>query len=311
MKRLSIFILLITLFRCSAITELSNQQLLKAPEFAAYDGLKTTIAVLDFENNTDQGGQKFGSAVADKIVSLLVKSGRFIVIERQRIQEIFQEQALGQSGTITDETAADAGQLLGVQTVVLGNILEVTQERGDHKIDMNEDDEDDKWSLALQASVAHVVFSCRMVDTSTGEIVFASNASATDIRPGLGLLTKEFDFIDMFEMDQTILGNAVRKAVNKMAIDIVNHAQQLEWEGKVVQVKEDSLVYIKPGSNAGIRIGDHFQVIGKSTVLDDELAESIVKGSVEVVGFIGDQVAKAMILEGAGFTIGDLVKSRR
>jgi len=316
-KKLNIYLILLGTFlflKCSAISKLSQQQAIKGPEFSAYDGLKTSVAVLDFENYTDQGGEKFGSAVSDMIVSLLVRSGRFNVIERQMIQQIFEEQALGQTGAVTEETAAEVGQLLGVQSLIMGNIAEASQETGSHEFTNDDDDKDDKkdfWSFALKATVGHVKFHYRIVNTTTGEIVLADDISATEIRPGFGIKTKDFDFEDMFELDQTVLGIATRKAVNKITKAIVNNSNKIEWQGKIVRVKEDSLVYFTPGKRSGVKVDDMFKVFGKSSDFSEEnteLIELVEKGTIKVIDFVGVKVAMAITVEGGLFETGDRLK---
>ncbi len=312
LKSLFIIVLIFAfiMIRCSAITQYTSSQLAKAPEFQPYDGLKTRIAVLDFENYSNQGGAKLGSAVADRLIGLLMKSNRFIIVERQRIEEIFQEQALGQSGVITEETAPQVGELLGVEAIVLGNILEVLEETGAHSFTNNDDKDKDKWSFALKATVGHVKFAYRMVDVNTGEIIAADDVTATEIRPGFGIETKDFDFSDMFEFDQTIIGNATRKAINKIAVSIVENSGHLEWTGKIIRVKDDTHIYFTPGRSTGIKIGDTFRIFGVKIIDSDdvELEELFEKGSAKVISFIGQRVAKAIILDGEQFEVGDKVK---
>ena len=313
-KKLNIYLILLgtlLLLKCSAISKLSQQQAIKGPEFSPYDGLKTSVAVLDFENYTDQGGEKFGSAVSDMIVSLLIRSGRFNVIERQRIQQVFEEQALGQTGAVTEETAPRVGQLLGVQSLIIGNIAEASQKTGSQEFTNDDDDKKDFWAFALKATVGHVKFHYRVVNTTTGEIVLADDVSATEIRPGFGIKTKDFDFEDMFELDQTILGIATRKAVNKIAKTIVKNSNKIEWQGKIVRVKEDSLVYFTPGKRSGVKIGNMFKVFGKSSDFseeDTELMELVEKGIVKVIDFVGGNAAIAITVEGGSFETGDRLK---
>ncbi|MFW6238198.1 MAG: CsgG/HfaB family protein [Halanaerobiales bacterium] len=44
------------------------------------------------------------------------------VIERNRIEEIIDEQDLGTSGRVDPATAAGIGKILGVDTMILGNL---------------------------------------------------------------------------------------------------------------------------------------------------------------------------------------------
>ncbi len=52
----------------------------------------------------------------------LVKSGKFTVIERQRLDDILQEQGLSLSGQVSASSAVSAGKLLGVDYMLTGRI---------------------------------------------------------------------------------------------------------------------------------------------------------------------------------------------
>ncbi|MEE4311269.1 MAG: CsgG/HfaB family protein [candidate division KSB1 bacterium] len=312
-------ILLFTIFlllNCTAYTELRKKEIIRGPEFMPYDGLKTTVAVMDFANESLYGSDRIGSAVADMLVTMLMRSGRFIVLERQLIQEILQEQALGQSGIITEETAPDVGSLLGVQTLITGTITEADEETGSHIFrDEDEDEEEEKedkgfWGLALKATVGHIEISFRMTDTSTGTTILSDRVSATEVRPGIGFKNSDYEIEDSFEFDQTILALATRKAINSMIRKIVGVAEELEWRGKVVEVANDSLVYFTPGRNSGIVIGDWFEVWGQHQATDFEgelYDEHIRKGSLEIIDFIGEKISKTVILDGGFMQTGDIV----
>ena len=288
-------------------------KIVKGPEFSQYYGLKKRIAVLDFENRTDYNSKKMGGAITDLLISQLTKSGRFIILERSKIEQIMREQALGQSGIISEETAAQVGQLLGVESIIMGNLLEASEETDSRKIDNKKNN----WGLALKATVGTVQVSYRMVNTTTGEIILADDFSASEIRPGFGLETKKFDFNNMFDFDQTVLGIAVRKVVNKMALQITNNVEKIEWTGKVVQSKADTLIYFTPGRGAGINVGQQFNIFKKRSEAPEDLEieseilslpDNKVKAKIEVSGFIGDKVSRAKVISGENIQRGDIVK---
>jgi len=313
---LALFLFLALLnFGCASIPELTRfrtDAIVRGPEFSPYSGLKKTLAVFDFENVSEHGSEKFGSAVADMLVTQLVRSDRFIVVERSRFEQILQEQAIGQSGAISEETAPAIGKLLGAETLIIGKILEAGQETGAHKFD----NEKNKWGLALKASIAHTRIHYKLINSSSGEILLSDDVATKEIKPGFGFETEEVDFSNMFEFDQTILGTAIRKAVNKISIDIVAHVGKIDWNGKVVQALADTLVYFTPGSGAGVQAGQLFDVYEPIPAQTDsvEIATEValntarVKARIRVTGFIGDKVSRAKVLLGKRIERGDIVK---
>lgn len=94
---------------------------LGAPAHA--DFKKTKIAVLDFQMQGDQNGAKdMGKIVAEWLITGLVETGRFDVIERRLLEKIMEEQKLGVTGAIDPNSAAQLGKILGVKIIVSGTV---------------------------------------------------------------------------------------------------------------------------------------------------------------------------------------------
>ena len=85
--------------------------------------LKKRVAVMDFEDKAGYG-HNIGSGLSDMLVTSLVESKKFIVIERAELANIMKEQGLGMSGAVTPQSAAKVGQLLGVELIITGSVSE-------------------------------------------------------------------------------------------------------------------------------------------------------------------------------------------
>jgi len=82
-----------------------------------------TLAVMDFKNtSSDFSLDRLERNVPEMLKTELSQSGRIIVVERQRLETILAEQALGQSGVLDDEKAQKVGQVLGAQYIINGEI---------------------------------------------------------------------------------------------------------------------------------------------------------------------------------------------
>lgn len=93
---------------------------------AAADYEKTKIAVLDFDlKGEGYETDDMGAIVAEWCITALVKEGRFDVIERSLLYKILEEQKLGISGVVDEETATQLGRLLGVKVIISGSVLRV------------------------------------------------------------------------------------------------------------------------------------------------------------------------------------------
>jgi curli biogenesis system outer membrane secretion channel CsgG len=291
---------------CTMMSELSaasGYAAVQGPEFEVYTGLKRTIAVLPFEDNTSLGESKAGEAASAMILGVLSRSGRFIIVERSNLEEVISEQALGQSGAITLESAVQAGRISGVQAIVLGSVESLDYSYNRKDLDSEKKD----WGISLMGSRGFAEINCRLVDVVTGEILFSGRASGSHLRPGLGIRTEEFDINDEHSLDETVVGVSLRKAANKMAADIVESVDRIRWYGKVIKSVEGN-IYITPGINNGLEIGTRLRII-PFTIRDDiediETAESIAE--IEVTGFVGTRLATAQLVSGSEIKSGYIV----
>ena len=99
----------------SALLWGQNNQL--TPETAAQLAAgKETVAILDFEGRGIS--QMEAQTLTDRLMSEMVNTNAVIMVERNQMEEIMQEQGFQQTGCTTSECAAEVGALLGVQNMV-------------------------------------------------------------------------------------------------------------------------------------------------------------------------------------------------
>ena len=80
---------------------------------------KVTVAILDFEGRGIN--QMEAATLTDRLMSEMVSTDAVIMVERNQMAEILEEQGLQQSGCTSAECAAEVGALLGVQNMVSGS----------------------------------------------------------------------------------------------------------------------------------------------------------------------------------------------
>ncbi len=78
-----------------------------------------TMAVLDFEGRGIS--QLEAQTLTDRLTSELAKTNAMIMVERNQMNEILDEQGFQQSGCTSAECAAEVGALLGVQHMISGS----------------------------------------------------------------------------------------------------------------------------------------------------------------------------------------------
>ncbi len=284
----------------------------------AHAQLKKRVAVFTFEDKTDRSwhwwdGRGPGEGMADMLTTSLVKSGKYTVIERQEINSLIQEQKLGQAGVVTQQSAAQAGKMLGVELAVVGAVTEF----GHTKKDVGGSLSSGKlrgFGLGVKSQKATVAIDVRLINTATGEIIAAENIRKEESSGGLKVSTPDFRFKNQTEFDRSLVGKATRACVEDIMSHIENQMEALPWEGKIIMVK-GSTVFIKPGSNSGVKVGDSFSIYAKGEALIDpdtglELGSMETKvGTIKVTQIVASgKAAQASIVSGSGFKTGDFVR---
>lgn len=87
------------------------------------DSAPLPMAVFDFQT-TDRAQEKRGVEAAVLLGTYLSLQPELFLVERQEIEKILGEQEAGMSGTISAETAAKVGSLVGAKVLVTGRVFE-------------------------------------------------------------------------------------------------------------------------------------------------------------------------------------------
>lgn len=111
---------------CAGVSKEIIQEDEKPSDAAVYQ-VPETMAVLPFENNSVTEPEKYAplsKGLSAMLTTDLKNSNTTLqIIEREKIQAILKEIALGQSGSVDQSTAVKAGKLLGAQSIVFGSFM--------------------------------------------------------------------------------------------------------------------------------------------------------------------------------------------
>jgi len=81
------------------------------------------VAVVRLE--ADAADQSLAAAVAEAVAAALKGAPGMTVVERGQVAKVLQEQALGQTGAVTEASAPELGRLLGAEKLVVGRVSRV------------------------------------------------------------------------------------------------------------------------------------------------------------------------------------------
>ena len=260
-------------------------------------GLKKRIAVLDFEG-LDKLEGKAELRLTDLLVTALVATGRFDVVERSRMEQVLLEQDLGLAGIVDETTAAEVGKILGAEYVILGTVSAATQQNID------------KFGYIL--SVIEVGVDVRAVDAVTGKILLSQNATGRE--ESKIVVTSEGTVVSGAIDYGAVYAKAARSAIKFAANKISSLFPLL---GYVVKADEQEVV-TDIGEERGVSVGDYFIVFRSTTEILHPVTGAHVGWNKDVIASIKIQTTekalstgKILSIKGESFKVipGDLVIS--
>ena len=170
---------------------------------------KPRLSVRAFEDRTQEKDDPApAAAIMDMMVTELDKAGIFDLIERERLDYLAQELKLAQEGLLDPETAPQIGKLKGVQYTMTGAItLFYYNEKGTVIPIIHQGN----------AKTAYVMLELRVIDNTTGQIVYSAEQLGTAKRElkGWGLEYGGFFIGSQKKSYGGILASATRDAVLK------------------------------------------------------------------------------------------------
>ncbi|GAB4371514.1 MAG: hypothetical protein Kow0042_14290 [Calditrichia bacterium] len=160
------------------------------------------IAVLDFE-----GEGKYGEVFSGYLITKLIESDRgihdlktgflgmgkkeegetlqegaftnvFHIVERSRIMEVIEEQQLSMSGLLDQSQAVSLGQMLGVQAIVMGNVVyNYSDDNFKEERTFKKDGKRQKKLVDCKKRKVNAVVGIRIISAETGQILGSTEAT--------------------------------------------------------------------------------------------------------------------------------------
>jgi len=179
--------------------------------FAAGDG-RPTIGVAEFTNQSGaawwHGG--VGWDLADMLSNELSSSGDFRVVERNKLQNVLEEQNLAASGRVAPGTGAKIGKLTGAQYLVTGTVTayeENTSSTGGGLSFRG-------IGLGGKSSEAYLAVDIRVINTTTGDIDYSRTVEGRSKSSGVAVGVYRGGFGGTLAHEEnTPAGKAIRAAL--------------------------------------------------------------------------------------------------
>lgn len=254
-----------------------------------YTGPKRKVAVIDFENKTKYGERRLGNAASDILITELGKTGKFILIEREKLNKVLEEQKLGMTGIIDPNTIATVGKILGLDAIITGSISQFgTKTVGT-----------DFLITQSKSQIAEATVDIRVVDIETARIIYTDSGKGVSSE-------KHSSFLGMGTRGgyaETIEGNALRAAITKFSENVATQISKRPWSCRVADVSEGE-IYLDAGQESGLKLETVLVVyeLGKEIISPDTgivIGRRQTKaGMIKVLEYFGENGSIAMLVEG-------------
>jgi len=273
---------------------------MKLPE---YKGLKHAIGCKDFENQSGWHGQwELGNNLSIMLESALYDTGRFVIVEREKLGNVLLEQDLAAGGRMAQaKNVAKTGMLRPAKYLGTGAVTEVdvSQSGGDGGLRIK------NFNIGLGKKSAQVTIIAKLVDTTTGEVAakkrIIGKPTATSLRVGY---SGSDVGVNLGGFKKTPLGQAAQDAINQAAKFFAKAMEEFPFEGSVIKTASSGQVIINRGSQYGLEVGQVLIMETEGEVLiDPDTGEVLDREEGQVIGKlklakVKDKISYCDVIEG-------------
>ncbi len=250
---------------------------------------KATVGVQNFENKAGMDPGE-AQALVDMITTALAQTGKFDLVERDRLYNVLDEQALGASGAVDRSTAARMGRLTGAQFLLVGAVTEAGTSRSTTNIP----------SLGVRTgqATAKLAIDIRFVNAETGGIEFAETFTEVRSATGVGSSTTSFS------VSAGRTGDLARAVVDK----IVEKVMTTVFPPKISDAADPNAIILNYG-DVMFAVGEVWEVIDRGAPIKDPDTGEVIAYRESTLGKIkitrvDTKYSEASVVDGGPFTVG-------
>jgi hypothetical protein len=261
---------------------------------------KKRVVILNFWNDTPVKQADLGLFAADELRRGLFLS-RHVILPTDIRTDLSTENFVNGDSVRVAQLIRE-GRKLGVSVLGIGRVTRVAfRQRGD-----------DVGLFSKKQSIAAVDVEVKLFDVQGGREIMAIGKSGEASSDTMSAL--ESSDIESAEYRGELTKMALRHAMTLITPEIVRSVDKLTWQGTIAKIV-GSKIYVNAGKSSGLVAGDILRVMTQGDDLYDPQTgaylgrtQGQLKGTLEVVDFIGTDGAVSEIHTGANFQEGDIVE---
>lgn len=154
-----------------------------------YSGPKARIAVADFEVKAAKASWEIGTGLREMLVTALMNSNRFSVLERQALSAVMQEQQI--AGENTSGGGPQKGKIKAADLIITAAVTEFEPQASGGRAGIGGGGSVGSGALGAllggALNKAHMALDMRIVDAATSEVLYSTRVQgqASDIAGGI------------------------------------------------------------------------------------------------------------------------------
>jgi curli biogenesis system outer membrane secretion channel CsgG len=291
-------------------------------------GPKKIVAVQGFENKVENPdtywyrNPKLGTGMSDMLVTSLMDTNAFIILEREKLEAVLAEQDLASSGRTTKAGHAKTGLINQAQALITGSVTLFEEGTKAKKGGFGFGMKNFRIGLGGSGGESQVAVDIRLYDTQTSQVLAAETCKGYAKSKGkaitIGLAGTHHgsaiggDFGGS-DFQKTPIGDATRQAITSAVNFIVTKMSDMPWRGRILKVNANGKIYINCGKRENAGIGDTFSVFNLGeTFIDPDTGENLgseesLVGALQIVQ-VKEKMSIATATAGSQFTKADIIR---
>jgi hypothetical protein len=263
---------------------------------------KKRVVVLNFWNDTPSKQGDFGLFASDELRRGLYATQRIVLPTDIKSDYGTEDFVVQGSDKVRVAQLIREGRRMGVAVLVIGRVAKaVFRQRGD-----------EVGLLRQKQSLAAVDVEVKIFDVAGGREIMAVGKSAET--SSNAIVAMETGNAESSEYRSELTKLALRNAVGLVVPEVIKAIEKMGWQGHVAKVS-GSKVYVNAGRTSGLVAGDILKVLTQGDDIYDPVTSAYLgrapgqlKGTLEVVDFIGTDGAVSEVHTGGNFQEGDAVQ---
>jgi hypothetical protein len=265
-----------------------------------FAGPKKKVVILNLWNDTPVLQEGLGNYAAEELRRGLTLTQRVLIPAEGKVDLNTQDFIQGEQVKVAQ--LIREGRRLGVSILVIGRITRVAFRQSGDEIGL----------LRQKQSQASATLEVKVFDVVGGREILAVTRSgeATD----KSLTAFEGNDVNTPEYRAELNKAAVQLGVANLVPELIQAVHKMTWQGRIAKIVGPK-VYVNAGRDSGLMGGDILKVLTTGDDVYDPHTGTYLgrspgqlKGTLEVVDFLGNDAARSRIHTGGNFQESDIVQ---